>query len=185
MTCEDPDAERSLVARLRAGDAEALRTVVERYQHRVFALVYGIVRDAHEVEDIAQEVFHKVYTRIHAFDERSRLYTWIYRVAANAAKDHVKKRSRRPAQPLDEDAPIRDAADGPGVEAARSETQRKVREAIAELPPHYRAVLAMREIEGMTYSEIARALGLSAGTVESRLHRARSRLRRRLETHAR
>jgi len=173
------------VARLRAGDAEALRLVVERYQQRVFALIYGVVRDAHEVEDIAQEVFLKVYTRIHAFDERSQLYTWIYRVAVNAAKDHVKKRSRRPAVPLEEDVAVHDADAGPGAGAAAAETRRMVQEAIATLPSHYRMVIALREIEGMTYSEIARVLGLSPGTVESRLHRARARLKRRLESHAR
>ncbi|MHC5051325.1 MAG: RNA polymerase sigma factor, partial [Planctomycetota bacterium] len=89
--------DRELVQRIRDGDAEALRAIVERYQDRIFSLIYGIVRDRHEVEDVAQEVFLKVYTRIQAFDERSKFYTWLYRVAANAAKDHVKKRSRRPA----------------------------------------------------------------------------------------
>jgi RNA polymerase sigma-70 factor (ECF subfamily) len=185
MKREDQSEETSLVARLRAGDAEALRLVVERYQQRVFALIYGVVRDAHEVEDIAQEVFLKVYTRIHAFDQRSQLYTWIYRVAVNAAKDHVKKRSRRPAVPLDEDVAIHDTDLGPGAGAAAAETRRMVQEAIAALPAHYRTVLALREIEGMSYSEIAGVLGLSPGTVESRLHRARARLKRRLESHAR
>jgi len=175
--------DRELVRRMRAQDPEALRLVVERYQKRVFALVYGIVRDKHEVEDVAQEVFLKVYTRIGAFDERSKFYTWLYRVAANAAKDHVKKRSRRPAIALDEEVGIPDLEPGPGERAATSEVRLRVREAIEALPPRYREVLALRELEGFSYNDIASVLKISIGTVESRLHRARARLKRRLEDH--
>ena len=181
MTMAD---DRELVARMRVGDAEALRQVIERYQQRVFALVFGIVRDRHEVEDVAQEVFLKVFLRIHAFDGRSKFYTWLYRVAANAAKDHLKKRRRRPSVALDEDAGIPDETDGPRERAVVEESRRMVRQAIAALPARYREVLALRELEGMSYNEIARILKLSIGTVESRLHRARARLKRRLESHA-
>ena len=177
--------DRELVRRIRDGDAEALRSVVERYQDRIFALIYGIVRDRHEVEDVAQEIFFKVYTRIHAFDERSKFYTWLYRVAVNAAKDHVKKRSRRPSVALDEDAAIPDGARSPEKQAATAEMRRMVRDEIAALPLRYREVLSLRELEGLSYSEIAAVLGISIGTVESRLHRARAKLKRRLERHAR
>ena len=166
-----------LVARMRRGDADALRLVVERYQDRIFALLWGIVRDRHEVEDVAQEVFLKVFTKIEAFDGRSRFYTWLYRVAANTAKDHVKKRSRRPAVALDEDARIESPDFGPREEAQRDEARRRVREAIDRLPPRYREVLALRELDGLSYNEIADVLRVSIGTVESRLHRARGRLR--------
>ncbi|MHC4931042.1 MAG: RNA polymerase sigma factor [Planctomycetota bacterium] len=175
--------DRELVRRMRAQDPEALRLVVERYQKRVFSLIYGIVRDRHEVEDVAQEVFLKVFTRIGAFDERSKFYTWLYRVAANAAKDHVKKRSRRPAVALDEEVGTPDLEPGPGERAASAEVRLRVREAIASLPPRYREVLALRELEGLSYNEIASVLKISIGTVESRLHRARARLKRRLENH--
>jgi RNA polymerase sigma-70 factor (ECF subfamily) len=178
-----PD-EQELVARLRDGDPDALRLVVEQYQQRIFALIYGIVRDRHEVEDVAQEVFLKVFTRIHAFDGRSRFYTWLYRVAANAAKDHVKHRSRRPSVPLSEEAPIPDGEPGPRAHAASLERRRAVRDAIAALPARYREVLTLRELEGFSYAEIAEVLDVSIGTVESRIHRARARLRQRLETHA-
>jgi len=177
--------DRELVRRIRDGDAEALRAIVERYQDRIFSLIYGIVRDRHEVEDVAQEVFLKVYTRIQAFDERSKFYTWLYRVAANAAKDHVKKRSRRPAVALKEDDVIPSTGDNPLGRAAATETRRLVREAIAALPLRYREVLTLRELEGLTYNEIASVLKISIGTVESRLHRARAKLKRRLEQHAR
>mgnify|MGYP002622704077 CR=1 FL=1 len=173
--------DRDLVRRMRDGDAAARRVVVERYQERLFALIYGIVRDRHEVEDVAQEVFLKVYQRITAFDERSKFYTWLYRVAVNAAKDHVKKRSRRPSVALDEDAGIPDGTPGPLDGAGSEETRARVREAIAALPVRYREVLALRELEGLAYNEIAEVLKLSVGTVESRLHRARQRLKRSLE----
>ena len=179
-TTKDAD----LVARMRDGDAEALARVVERYQQRIFTLIFGIVRDRHEVEDVAQEVFLQVFLRIDAFDGRSKFYTWLYRVAANAAKDHVKKRARRPSVPLDEDAGIADRrTDGPDAHAVTRENRRIVREAIASLPPRYREVLALRELDEMSYSEIAQVLRLSIGTVESRLHRARARLKRRLQSH--
>ena len=177
--------DRELVRRIRDGDAEALRAIVERYQDRIFSLIYGIVRDRHEVEDVAQEVFLKVYTRIQAFDERSKFYTWLYRVAANAAKDHVKKRSRRPAVALEEDNVLPATGTSPVGHAAAAETRRLVREAIAALPLRYREVLTLRELEGLSYSEIAGVLQISIGTVESRLHRARAKLKRRMERHAR
>jgi RNA polymerase sigma-70 factor (ECF subfamily) len=184
MSRRTAPGDGDLVARMRDGDADALRLVVERYQQRVFALIFGIVRDRHEVEDVAQEVFLKVFLKISAFDGRSKFYTWLYRVAANAAKDHVKKRRRRPAVALDEDAQLPHRGHGPEERAAQSERRRLVREAIASLPERYREVLALRELDGMTYNEIAGVLRLSIGTVESRLHRARARLKRRLESHA-
>ncbi len=184
MVRQRADDDLALVARIRKGDAEALRDVVQLYQDRIFALIFGIVRDEHEVQDVAQEVFMKVFQRIDAFDERSKFYTWLYRVAVNAAKDHVKKRRRRPAVPLEDDTAIRDRREGPGARAAGEETRRLVRDALDSLPEKYRVVLTLRELEGLSYNEIAAVLKVSLGTVESRLHRARERLKRRLQSHA-
>ncbi len=177
-----PDAD--LVARIRTGDAAALRVVVERYQQRIFALVHGIIRDAHEVEDVAQEVFLKVFTKIDAFDGRSQFYTWLYRVAANAAKDHLKKRSRRPAVAIDEEEQLPGSDRDPLRAAEVAETRRIVRAEIAALPVRYREILTLRELDGLAYARIAEILGISIGTVESRIHRARERLKRRLSSHA-
>ena len=177
--------DQELVRRIRERDGEALRLLVERYQDRIFALIYGIVRDRHETEDVAQSVFMKVFDRINSFDGRSKFYTWLYRVAANAAKDHVKMRSRRPSVPLEEDAGIAATGDSPWAHVSAAETRQMVRDAINELPPRYREVLALRELEGMSYNELAQVLKLSIGTVESRLHRARAKLKRRLLRHVR
>jgi len=166
-----------LVERMRASDPDALRMIVERYQDRIFALIWGIVRDRHEVEDVAQEVFLKVFTKIDAFDGRSRFYTWLYRVAANTAKDHLKKRSRRPSVALEDDARIETGTPGPADSAERAEVRSRVRAAIGGLPVRYREVLALRELDGLSYNEIAAVLRVSIGTVESRLHRARARLK--------
>ncbi len=176
-------SEADLIARVRKGDTEAFRQIVEKYERRVFALLYGVLRDAHEVEDVAQEVFMKVFTRISAFDGKSKFYTGLYRVAVNAAKDHRKKLRRRPAVALEESEPPPDGLSGPREAAQTAETRRLVRAAIAELPEHYRSVLALRELQGLQYQEIADVLRVSLGTVESRLHRARALLKRRLQSH--
>ncbi len=168
------------VARLREGDAEALRDVVHAFSERLTAVVAGILRDRDAVEDVVQETFTKAFYRIHSFKGGSSLYTWLYRVAVNAAKDYIKSRRRRPASSFDE-LPGRaslPAGEPPMVEGLeRRELRLKVRDAIVKLPTRFRTVLALREIEGLAYNEIAEVLGLSLGTVESRLFRARRRLR--------
>jgi len=168
------------VARLREGDPEALREVVGAFGERLTAVVSGILRDRDAVEDVVQETFTKAFYRIGSFKGGSSLYTWLYRVAVNAAKDYIKTRKRRPASSFD-DLPGRaslPAGTPPMVEGLeRRELRIAVRAAIARLPRRFRNVLALREIEGMAYNEIAEVLGLSLGTVESRLFRARRRLR--------
>ncbi len=168
------------VARLREGDGEALREVVHAFAERLTAVVSGILRDRDAVDDVVQETFTKAFFRIGSFKGGSSLYTWLYRVAVNATKDYIKSRKRRPAASFDE-MPGRAAlpsAEAPLMEGLeRRELRLKVRNAIAKLPLRFRTVLALRELEGMTYNEIADALDLSLGTVESRLFRARRRLR--------
>ncbi len=168
------------VERLREGDTEALREVVHAFGERLTAVVSGVLRDRDAVEDVVQETFTKAFYRIHGFKGGSSLYTWLYRVAVNGAKDYIKSRKRRPASSFDE-LPGRaslPAGERPMVEGLeRREMRLEVRRAIDRLPEGFRTVLALREIEGMAYNEIAEVLGLSLGTVESRLFRARRRLR--------
>lgn len=168
------------VERLRQGDAEALREVVHAFGERLSAVVTGVLRDRDAVQDVVQETFAKAFYRIHSFKGGSSLYTWLYRVAVNGAKDYIKSRKRRPASSFD-DLPGRTslpAGERPMVEGIeRRELRLRVRAAIDRLPRRFRTVLALRELEGMAYNEIAEVLGLSLGTVESRLFRARKRLR--------
>jgi len=169
------------VARLREGDDGALREVVEAFSERLTAVVAGLLRDRDAVDDVVQETFVKAFYRIRSFKGDAGLYTWLYRIAVNAAKDHAKARSRRPAGSL-EDLPTGAAAlpsdDRPAIERIEDrETRLAVRRAVAMLPSKFRAVLVLREIEGMRYEEIATVLDLSLGTVESRLFRARRRLK--------
>ena len=175
----DRATQDAWVARLQAQDEAALREVVEAYGERITAVVGGILRDKDAVEDVVQATFTKAWFRIASFKGDSGLYTWLYRVAVNASKDYIKGRSRRPAAPLDEQQVLRIPSSAPhvleGIE--RRELRQRVRQAIDRLPERYRTVLALRELEGLTYEGIASVLALSLGTVESRLFRARKRLR--------
>lgn len=173
------------VARLRDGDAGALREVMAAFSERITSVVTGMLRDRDAVDDVVQETFVKAFYRIRSFHGDAGLYTWLYRVAVNAAKDHVKSRGRRPASAI-EDLPsgadgLASASDGPSIERLEDrEVRLAVRAAIQTLPPKFRAVLVLRELEGLRYEEIAQILGISLGTVESRLFRARRRLKARL-----
>jgi len=179
----DRATQDAWVARLRARDEAALVEVIDAYGERITAVVTGILRDRDAVDDVVQATFSKAWFRIESFKGDAGLYTWLYRVAVNASKDYIKGRSRRPASALDEQRALRIPSSAPHVLEGleRRELRHRVRDAIARLPERYRAVLALRELEGLPYEGIAEVLGLSLGTVESRLFRARKRLRDLLE----
>lgn len=175
----DRALQDSWVRRLKARDPDALREVVEAFSERLTAVVAGVLRDRDAVDDVVQETFAKAWFRIDTFHGDSSLFTWLYRVAVNGCKDLAKRRSRRPAGSLEDlgaDTALSAPAAPPIEGLERREQRLKVRAAIAALPDRFRAVLALREIEGLSYHEIATVLGLSLGTVESRLFRARQRL---------
>ena len=186
------DAE--VIRRVRAGDSDAFGVLVDRYGARIQRLVRGFVRNEEDARDVAQDAFLKAFARLDRFDGRSAFYTWMYRIAANTAMDHNKKVRRRPA-PLPLEAPREDderpssapAAPGPSpVQGAMTaELRVRIDRALDALPPVYREVVVLRELEGLTYDDIARVLRLSRGTVESRLFRARERLRASLAPEAR
>lgn len=173
------------VVRLKAGDEGALREVVEAFSERITSVVSGLMSDRDAVDDVVAETFTKAFFRIRNFHGDAGLYTWLYRVAINASKDHGKKKRRRPTVAL-EDVPAgaasiasRDA--GPSVERLEDrELRLAVRAAIETLPAKFRSVLVLRELEGLRYDEIADILAISQGTVESRLFRARRRLQLKL-----
>jgi len=181
------DAEA--IRRTRAGDRESFGVLVDRYGARITRLVRGYVRNEQDVQDVVQDSFVKAFSRLDRFDGRSAFYTWLYRIAANTAMDHNKKWKRRPT-PLTLSAPGEDEDRvgiapphrGPPPEAGamQAEIREALDAALESLPDRYREVLVLRELEGLTYEEMATTLRLSRGTVESRLFRARERLRTRL-----
>lgn len=160
---------------------------METYQDRIYRLVRRLLRDADEADDVTQEVFVKAYFRLSSFQGDSAFFTWLYRVAVNAATDWRKKWWRRKGASLDDSprgaAGIVDEGPGPTRLVHGRELGDRLTSALAELPEKYRAILVLREYEGLSYEEIARVLGLKKGTVESRLYRARERLRLLMEPH--
>lgn len=179
-----PDAEHDAadVRAALAGDATAFRRLVERYASRILAVVGQLISDRGEAEDVTQEVFFKVYRKLGSFRQESSFYTWLYRVAINAATDRRKRRRRDTLHCGDEAARLAVSettapSDDP---LGREELAREVRAAVADLPDKYRTILLLREFDGLAYEDIAAALGCSLGTVESRLFRARARLREKI-----
>lgn len=180
--CANMD-ERELIRRSQEGDGEAFGVLIERYKSKVFSLAYGFARDRAAADDLAQEVFIKAYFSLPRFKALSEFGTWLYRIAVNHAKDYLRKnRSRLKDVSIDEVGEGRLAAANKSQDDARSEEERRrlVLAALERLPEKYRVILTLRDIEGMSYEEISRILGLSAGTVDSRLHRARQKLRQKL-----
>jgi RNA polymerase sigma-70 factor (ECF subfamily) len=175
--------EKELILRSQAGDGEAFGILIERYKGKVFSLAYGFTRDRAAADDLAQEVFIKAYFSLPRFKARSEFGTWLYRIAVNHAKDYLRKnRSRLRDMSIEDIGEQRLAAADKSQEDVRSEEERRalVLAALERLPEKYRVILTLRDIEGMSYEDITRILGLSPGTVDSRLHRARLKLRQKL-----
>ena len=176
--------DAQLVGATLTGDQSAFQELVERYQGRMFALTRRYTRNLVEIEDIVQDTFLKAYRRLDTFDHRSSFYTWIYRIATNTILDVLKRRGRSPIQTMEdpellgEVAPVDVPAPTAGLEA--QEISEITQEVLGELPDIFRVVLVMREFDGMAYQAIADTLGISIGTVESRLFRARARFKDKL-----
>lgn len=175
------DADQMLVARVQRGDKSAFDVLVRKYQHKIVKLVTRYVHDPAEALDVAQEAFIKAYRAIHGFRGDSAFYTWLYRIAINTAKNHLVAEGRRPLQhgvdlqdpeEYDVQARLRDV-DTPERLLLTDEIQRTVEQAIAELPEDLRTAIVLREIEGLSYEEIAEAMSCPVGTVRSRIFRAR------------
>jgi RNA polymerase sigma-70 factor (ECF subfamily) len=184
-----PLSEARLLERARDGDVEAFGVLVERNQDYLYNAVYHMVGGGADAEDVAQEVFMRAYDNIARFEGRSAFRTWLYGIMLNTVRTHWRRRSRRQTVSLESarneaDNPRPDPAwdgDGPPQAAARDERVEAVRAAIAALDEDSREILVLRDIQGLSYQELGQALGLPAGTVKSRLHRARLALKERLE----
>ena len=177
-----------LVERVQRGEARAFDYLVLRYQHKVLKLIMRYVRDPVEAEDVAQEAFIKAYRALPSFRGDSAFYTWLYRIATNTAKNALVSSKRRPvdynldlqdSEQYEMQARLKDSETPEGL-LLTDEIRNTVNEAIADLPEDLRTAIMLRELEGMSYEEIAAAMECPVGTVRSRIFRAREAIDKRL-----
>lgn len=182
----DQGAELALVARARRGDAEALDTLVLRYQDRVFNMCYRMLANRDDALDVAQEVFLTVFRSIGRFEERARFSTWLYRITVNRCRDELRRRASvkhtRPQSLHASEDPVdpRGPEPAPDEQASAKELESLVERCIEELPGDVREVLVLRDTQDLPYDDIASILDIPVGTVRSRLNRARTLLKERL-----
>jgi len=182
------DTDQQLVQRAQRGDLRAFDLLVLKYQGRIAALVSRYVSDAGEVEDVTQEAFIKAYRALGKFRGDSAFYTWLYRIAANAAKNHLVAKGRRPGadatiedvEGFDEGGLLSEIA-SPEALAMGSELAEVVESALNALPDELKAALMLREFDGLSYDDIADVLGCPVGTVRSRIFRAREAIDQRVK----
>jgi len=186
----EAEEDRVLVERAQQGDREAFRQLVQRHQRRAFAIAVGLVRDENDAREIVQEAFLRVFKSLKRFKGGSSFFTWLYRIVTNLAIDHMRKPARRETELFDnpqiaDDAdafPFMSRVDGgnPSEAIRRREIAERIQQALDALPPYHRAVIIMREVEGMSYQQMAEAMEVSKGTIMSRLFHARQKLQRAL-----
>jgi RNA polymerase sigma-70 factor, ECF subfamily len=187
----EEESDLSLVRRIKAGDEEAFEQMVRRYHARIYSLSYGVLRNAEDAEESTQDSFWTLYRKIRTFDESKKFFSWFYRVALNQAYSRARRRPV-PTVPIDNTLPRFDerghflASDFPDWsskvedEVSARELAAKAGEYIAELPPAYRDVIWMADVEEMAPADIAETLEISMPAFKSRLHRARLHVRERL-----
>jgi len=181
-------SDLELVRRAQRGERGAFDLLVLRYQHKVIKLVARLLRDSTEAEDVAQEAFVKAYRALGSFRGDSAFYTWLYRIAVNTARNAMASRQRRP---LDYEAELSEGeqstvesrlrhTDTPEATVLSEEIRETVNRAVAALPEDLRTAIILREVEGLSYEEIAAAMDCPVGTVRSRIFRAREAIDRSL-----
>ena len=185
----DRDIDQQLVERVQRGDKHAFDLLVVKYERRLARLLSRFVRDPHEVEDIAQEAFIKAYRALPTFRGDAAFYTWLYRIGINTAKNYLMARGRRAPTTTEFDA---EEAEGfedatglqdlntPENELLSKEVAQVVNDAMAALPEDLRTAISLREMEGLSYEEIAETMNCPIGTVRSRIFRAREAIAARL-----
>ena len=179
--------DATLVERCRAGDVAAFEPLVEKYRQRVWRLAYNILRDREEAWDVAQEAFIKAFQALPSFRGQSAFYTWLYRIVMNVAADRGRARGaqgrafgteRVPEEDWERVLPDQNPGDdAPDTAAGRAEERGKIMQALAVLSEDHRRIIMLSDLEGLSYREIAETLDIPMGTVMSRLHNARKRLR--------
>ncbi|WP_405234636.1 RNA polymerase sigma factor RpoE [Lentisalinibacter salinarum] len=187
MSAKRSDA--ALVKRVQQGDKQAFNLLVLKYQTKIVNLVMRYVRDPDEANDVAQEAFLKAYRALPRFRGDSAFYTWLYRIAVNTAKNYLVAAKRRPVEydldlqdpeQYDMQARLKDI-DSPERVLMKDEVQQTIDEAIQDLPEDLRTAIILRELEGMTYEEIAETMECPVGTVRSRIFRAREAISKRID----
>ena len=183
---QEPD--HTLVGRVQAGERAAFDVLVRRHQHRVLAVVGRYIADWSECQDVAQEAFVRAFRAIGSLRGDSQFTTWLHRIAVNTAKNHLIAQNRRPpaddidlidAELVSDSARLRDT-DTPERELMREQVQRCVIAAVEALPDDWKLALNLREVEGLSYEQIAQRMDCPVGTVRSRIHRAREAIDQRL-----
>lgn len=198
-TREDPmvsrEADREMLEAVLQGDNTAYRGLVEKYQERIYAMVYGMLRNREDARDITQEAFVKAYHKLATFRLESSFYTWLYRIAMNMAIDFMRKRKRRgETSGFDEAVAARDGdggisevhhGDSPSRVLERKQLYSQIMDAMDKLPADQKQVILLRELEGLPYKEIAEIMDIPEGTVMSRLFYARKKLQKLLSAQKR
>jgi RNA polymerase sigma-70 factor (ECF subfamily) len=173
--------EAELIDRSRKGDGEAFGVLVERYQRRVVGVALAVVHNQDDAIELAQETFVRAFENLSKFESRSSFSTWLYRIAANIAIDFWRREARHVVlhgEDADHEIGKMPASQGDSFkEVSRIELSARLRRALKELTPEHRAVILLREVEGMSYDEISEVLQCPRGTIMSRLHYARTHLR--------
>jgi RNA polymerase sigma-70 factor (ECF subfamily) len=184
----EAEQDRVLIESAQKGDKAAFKKLVQRHQRRAFAIALSLLRDEQDAREVVQEAFLRVYRGLDSFHGGSSFFTWLYRIVTNLSIDLIRKPSRRdteldPNREIDEaDIPLLSRIDGadPLDVLRRAEIRNKLEAALEALPVYHRGVIVMREVEGLSYEEMAEAMGVSKGTIMSRLFHARQKLQRAL-----
>ena len=178
---KDQELDQELVRRAQRGDSTAFDALVRKYQHRIIGLIGRYIPDWSECQDVAQETFLRAYRALGNFRGDAQFYTWLHRIAVNTAKNHLVAQNRRPptddidvgdAEQFDTGIRLRNN-DTPEHELLRQEIERTVMRVVDALPEELRSAISLREVEGLSYGEIAARMGCPIGTVRSRIFRAR------------
>lgn len=182
--------DRALVERAQSGDRAAFRLLVERYQRKVFAIALGVVRNSDDAMDIVQETFIRVHRNLDQFRGSSSFYTWMYRIVINLGIDQLRRTKKAPGVEYDDamlhedDGPAEffgaTYGENPLQHLERSELRTRIQHALEQLSPTHRTAIILREVEGLSYDEMAEVMQCSQGTVMSRLFHARKNLQQAL-----
>lgn len=169
-----PDAyEIGLLRQCQAGQEEAFRELVERYQRRTYWIAHNLLNNYELAQDVSQEAFLRVFRHLERFDLAKNFYTWLYQIVVNLCIDHLRKLSRNRTADLDDLGGVPDDSHGPPETGEKTELRRRVHRTLDRLPPKYKVILTLRDIQGFSCEEIAQIVGCTNATVRWRLHRAR------------